>query len=65
MFLYRPPVRKSWTKKLSTWMYATGQDLDMAVWWRMAIFRAFVALLRTTYAPPSRWKMGELLLDSC
>ena len=28
-------------------------------------FHDFVASLRTTYAPPSRWKVGESLLDSC
>ena len=28
-------------------------------------FQDFVASLRTTYAPPSQWKVGESLLDSC
>ena len=54
------PRQKIVDQKLSTWMYATGQDLDMV---ENGYFQDFVASLRTTYAPPSRWKVSESLLD--
>ena len=56
------PRQKLVDQKLATWIYATGQDLDMV---DNGYFQDFVASLRTTYAPPSRWKVGESLLDSC
>ena len=56
------PGQKLVDQKLATLTYATGQDLDML---DNGYFQDFVASLRTTYARPSRWKVGELLLDSC
>ena len=56
------PRQKLVDQKLATWIYATGQALDMV---DNGYFQDFVASLRTTYAPPLRWKVGESLLDSC
>ena len=56
------PRQKIVDQKLATWIYATGQDVDMV---DNGYFQDFVASLRTTYAPPSRWKVGESRLDSC
>ena len=56
------PRQKCVDQKLATWIYATGQDLDMG---DEGLFQDFVAYLRTMYAPPSRLKVGESLLDSC
>ena len=56
------PRQKLVDQKLATWIYATGQYVDMV---DNGYFQDFVASVRTTYAPPSRWKVGELLLDSC